>query len=84
MAKLNFFIVTTSILIVFYLSWVFVLALKYNTKYTYKTNENTFLIKVGTYLIQPIMEVFGNGKVTHFWHWQNLFRIMIISHLDIG
>ena len=70
MIKTQFTIFFFTTFLLLYLSWAIVLAYKYSSKYSYHPNYNSFFIKIATGLTQPIMEAFGNRKVTHFWHWQ--------------
>ena len=69
--KSKFIIMFIIILLTSYLTWTVVLAYKYSPKYSYRTEHNSFFVKIATSLIQPVMEIFGNRKVTHAWHWQN-------------
>jgi hypothetical protein len=39
-------------------------------KYFYKKGNH--FQAVATTFLQPFMNVFGNSKVTHFWHFKNL------------
>ena len=45
------------------------LDLFYNNRYFW--NKNCSWERVGTSLIQPIMELFGNSMTAHFWHFEN-------------
>lgn len=56
-------------LVLIYLSSCIFYHFSYKNKYQ-DTNQNP-LPKIGTFLLQPFMEVFGNSKVTHFWHYKD-------------
>jgi len=51
-----------------YLIFVIILYFSYSSKYSYKSGS--VLIQATTYMLQPFMQLFGNSKVTHFWHWE--------------
>ena len=59
------------ILILFYFIAVIRLDLFYNNRYFW--NKNCKWERVGTSLIQPIMELFGNSMTAHFWHFENFY-----------
>jgi hypothetical protein len=57
------------LLIVLYFLAVIRLDLFYNNRYFW--NKNCRWERIGTSLIQPIMELFGNSMTAHFWHFDN-------------
>jgi hypothetical protein len=62
-------IVLILILILLYFLAIIRLDLFYNNRYFW--NQNCRWERVGTSLIQPIMELFGNSMTAHFWHFQD-------------
>ena len=59
------------ILILIYILAAIRLDLFYNNRYFW--NPNCKWQRVGTSLIQPIMELFGNSMTAHFWHFEDLY-----------
>lgn len=70
LSHIKIIMIFIAIFLVGYLGWAVILSYKYSQKYSYTKSE--FPLKIATDLIQPFMEVFGNGKATHMWHWENI------------
>jgi hypothetical protein len=58
-----------SLVISLYFLAIIRLDLFYNNRYFW--NQGCKWERVGTSLVQPIMELFGNSMTAHFWHFHN-------------
>lgn len=61
--------ITLLIFVLIYILAAIRLDLFYNNRYFW--NDNCRWERVGTSLIQPIMELFGNSMTAHFWHFED-------------